>query len=63
MLIIPQDNTEKVQIRIRISQDTLEQISEYCEWADLKTKDYFIEQACQYIFSNDLEWQNRKKQR
>lgn len=62
MLIMPQPNEEKTQLRIRISDTVLKEIEEYCRWADIKYKDYFIEQACKYIFTTDSDWKKYKDQ-
>lgn len=61
MLIMPEESANKTQFRLRIGAETYKEIEQYCEWAGIKTKDYFIERACQYIFSNDKEWKKHKK--
>lgn len=57
---MPQPNEEKTQLRIRISDTVLKEIEAYCQWADIKYKDYFIEQACKYIFNSDSDWKEYK---
>lgn len=61
MLIIPETNEVKTQFRLRISQEVLDEISQYCQWAGIRYRDHFIEQACKYIFANDKDWKNFKK--
>lgn len=61
MLILPEENKKKTQFRLRISENVYNEITDYCEWAGIKYRDYFIEQACQYIFANDNDWKNHKK--
>jgi hypothetical protein len=60
MLIMPQPNDEKTQLRVRISNTVLNEVEQYCEWADIKYRDYFIEQACKYIFNSDNDWKEYK---
>ena len=60
MLIMPNESKEKTQFRVRMGEDTFKEIENYCHWAGIKTKDYFIERACQFIFSNDKDWKNFK---
>ena len=61
MLIMPKESEEKTQFRVRMAKDTYQEIESYCNWAGIKTKDYFIERACQFIFSNDKDWNKAKK--
>lgn len=61
MLILPEENKEKTQFRVRIGENVFNEIMRYCEWAGIKYRDYFIEQACQYIFANDEDWKKFKE--
>lgn len=61
MLIMPQPNEDKTQFRIRISDSVYKEIEKYCQWAGIKYKDYFIEQACKYIFNTDEDWKKAKE--
>jgi len=62
MLIAREPGAEKkTQFRIRMSQAVYDEISEYCQWAGIRFKDYFIEQSCKYIFSNDNDWKTYKE--
>lgn len=62
MLIQKECKSEKkVQCRIRISESLFEEITAYCNWAEIKFRDYFIEQCCKYIFAQDEEWKAYKK--
>ncbi|WP_419419568.1 hypothetical protein ACNVED_13835 [Legionella sp. D16C41] len=47
---------KKVQFRIRMSLKTYEEITEYCQWAGINKRDFFLEEACKYILNNDPEW-------
>jgi hypothetical protein len=60
---MPQPNDEKTQFRVRISNKITKEIEEYCEWASIKYKDYFIEQACKFIFNSDTDWKEFKSKR
>ena len=61
MLIMPPSNEDKTQLRIRISNTVLKEIEQYCDWAGIKYKDYFIEQACMFIFNSDNDWKVHKE--
>ncbi|WP_058533235.1 hypothetical protein [Legionella saoudiensis] len=63
MLISPEKDENKIQFRVRIKASVFKEIEDYCEWAGIQYKDYFIQQACQYIFSNDESWINYKNQK
>lgn len=60
MLIIPEPNSQKSQVRLRLSVEIVKEIEDYIEWAGIKSKDYFIEQACKYIFNHDDDWKKFK---
>lgn len=60
MLIFKEKEDDKIQFRIRIAASTLKEIEDYCSWAGIQYKDYFIQRACQYIFKNDEEWISHK---
>ncbi|HCA89778.1 MAG: hypothetical protein CMF38_07570 [Legionellaceae bacterium] len=63
MLITKEPKAQKkIQFRIRMNEAVYHEISAYCEWAGIKYRDYFIEQACQHIFTHDGEWKTYKKQ-
>lgn len=62
MLITKEPGAEKkTQFRIRMNNTTYDEITAYCQWAGIRFKDYFIEQACRYIFSNDEQWKKFKE--
>lgn len=63
MLILPEENKKKSQFRLRISENVYREINQYCEWAGIKHRDHFIEQACQYIFAHDADWKKHKENR
>ncbi|WP_058534504.1 hypothetical protein [Legionella saoudiensis] len=62
MLIFKEKEDDKIQFRIRMNAATLKQIEDYCKWAGIQYKDYFIQRACEYIFTHDEEWINFKNQ-
>ncbi|MGQ3888377.1 hypothetical protein ACQUW5_05015 [Legionella sp. CNM-1927-20] len=47
---------KKIQFRIRMSVQIYEQVMQYCQWAGINKRDFFIEEACKYILNNDTEW-------
>lgn len=63
MLITSEPTDKKIQFRLRINEAIFNEISEYCQWAEIRVRDYFIEQACKYIFNNDQDWKKYKQQR
>ncbi|STY28298.1 Uncharacterised protein [Legionella wadsworthii] len=63
MLISPEKEDDKIQFRIRLHASVVKEIEDYCNWAGIQYKDYFIQRACQYIFTHDEEWMNYKKQK
>ncbi|HCA89747.1 MAG: hypothetical protein CMF38_01640 [Legionellaceae bacterium] len=57
MLIKKEPHAEKkLQFRVRMNQKVYDEITSYCDWAGIKLRDYFIEQACRHIFSHDKDW-------
>ncbi len=52
----PDYDEKKLPWRIRLRESVCEEIEAYCEWAGITYRDYFLEQACMHIFSNDKEW-------
>jgi len=52
---------KKTQFRIRINEAVYDEVTAYCEWAGVRYRDFFIEQACRYILTNDQEWESFKK--
>jgi hypothetical protein len=61
MLIMREPGAEdKIQFRIRMTESIYNEIDEYCQWAGIRVRDYFIEKACAYIFKNDEDWTNFK---
>ena len=63
MLIYPEKEENKIKFRVRIRASVYKEIEDYCEWANIPYKDFFIKKACQYIFSNVEEWIHFKNQK
>ncbi|WP_419419573.1 hypothetical protein ACNVED_13860 [Legionella sp. D16C41] len=62
MLIVPEPATQKkIAFRIRMNVKTHEEILEYCQWAGINYRDFFIEEACKYILANDQKWNAYKQ--
>ena len=55
------ENEKKLQFRVRMNSKTYDEIMAYCEWAGISYRDFFIEQACEYIFKNDVQWKEKKE--
>ncbi|MBA2651705.1 MAG: hypothetical protein H0U73_05510 [Tatlockia sp.] len=63
MLITREPGPEKkIQFRMRMNESIFNEITEYCQWAGIRVRDYFIEQSCKFIFSNDKDWKLYKDQ-
>ncbi|CDZ76797.1 hypothetical protein BN59_01073 [Legionella massiliensis] len=60
MLIYQEKENDKIQLRIRLHTSVLKEIEDYCSWAKISYKDYFIQRACEYIFTHDEDWINYK---
>ena len=43
-----------------MNESVYKEIDEYCQWAVIRVRDYFIEKACQHIFKNDEDKFNKK---
>ncbi|STX52737.1 Uncharacterised protein [Legionella busanensis] len=62
MLIVPEPATQKkIAFRIRMNIKTHEEIMEYCQWAGITYRDFFIEEACKYILAHDKKWNTYKQ--
>jgi hypothetical protein len=61
MLISREPTEKKVQFRLRMSESVYDEIAEYCHWAGIRVRDYFIEQACKHIFAHDADWKEFKQ--
>lgn len=47
-------------IKIDLNETVICEITEYMKWAEIKYKDYFIEEACKHVLNNDPQWQKYK---
>lgn len=56
-LLKPIEKNENVSFRITVSKKIADEMKSYCEWADIKKSDHFIEQAIQLVFDKDKDWQ------
>ena len=64
MPIIKQDKSEKdIKIKLLVKPSLLNEIKEYCKWADIKDGDIeiFFEQAAKFVLNKDSEWKKHKK--
>ncbi|STX30057.1 Uncharacterised protein [Legionella beliardensis] len=52
---------KKTQFRIRMSAKIYDQVTQYCQWAGINKRDFFIEEACKYILAHDTEWLTYKQ--
>ena len=56
----PESDEKKLPWRIRLRESVCHEIEQYCEWANIRYRDYFLEQACLHVFSTDSEWIEHK---
>ena len=54
-------STQKDRIKAMVCSDTVKQINEYCEWANIDDIGFFIEESAAFIFSKDKEWKDHKR--
>lgn len=62
MALIKKPTTAKVQkqMRIRLDVGVANEISNYCNWAELPSIEYFLEQAAIIALRKDKEWKKIK---
>jgi len=52
---------KKEKFKAIISSEILQEINDYCAWANIKDLGFFIEEAASFIFSKDKEWKDHKR--
>ena len=57
-LLKPINKTTKKYVRISLQGSILEEVRNYCQWANIQKLDDFFELAAQYIFKKDRDWKN-----
>lgn len=55
-LITEAKSIEKEKIKLDIDSEILNEIRQYCAWANIKDINHFFEEAATYIFSKDKDW-------
>jgi hypothetical protein len=53
--------SNKEKLKVEISAEIIEKIRNYCEWANISSIDYFIEEAACFVFAKDKEWKAHHK--
>ena len=53
--------SKKEKIKAMVSSETVAQINEYCQWANIDDLGFFIEEAACFIFSKDKEWKDHQR--
>ncbi|KEI34852.1 hypothetical protein FRA_44c11490 [Francisella sp. W12-1067] len=56
------EKENKVTLNFEIDECVATEILEYLKWANIKDKNYFIEQACKHLFQADKDWNSFKKE-
>ena len=55
-LITAKKIPDKEKIKLEIDQETHSKINKYCEWSGILNIDHFFEEAANYIFLKDKDW-------
>ena len=55
-LLQPTDKKTKEQVRLNLDKEILDKVRAYCDWADFKSKEDFIEQAIEFVLKKDRDW-------
>ena len=50
--------TKKEKIKAIVSSDVVQQMNDYCQWANIDDIGFFIEEAACFIFAKDKEWKD-----
>lgn len=50
--------TKKEKIKAIVSSDVVQQINDYCQWANIDDIGFFIEEAACFIFAKDKDWKD-----
>lgn len=53
--------SNKEKLKVEISAEILEKIRNYCQWSDIASIDYFIEEAACFVFAKDKDWKAHQK--
>lgn len=59
-LLKPTKKAAKKYVRISLQESVLEEMRNYCQWANIQKLDDFVELAAQFIFKKDKDWKNHK---
>ena len=60
-LIKQPENREKQEINVTLSQEVIDTIDRYNEWAGVTSRSSFVEQAAKMVFHKDGEWKKHVK--
>lgn len=52
---------KKEKIKAEVNSEILAEIEAYCQWANIDSMGFFIEEAASFVFAKDKEWKNHKK--
>jgi hypothetical protein len=52
----PEKASNKQQVRVRMEEAIIKEIEAYCQWAELPSIDYFLEQVSLMALNKDKEW-------
>lgn len=47
---------EKEKIKLEIDKDICTEIKNYCAWVGISNIDHFFEEAANFVFSKDKDW-------
>lgn len=55
--------SNKVPVTIRLTENIVEEVKEYCRWAGIKDRGFFYTEAVKMVFAKDKDWQAERKKR
>ena len=61
MPIITSKLRQKQKVLIELDLETLNQINNYCEWAQIENLNHFLEEAAYFLFSKDKQFKIYQK--
>ena len=60
-LLNPKDRSKRIPISLRLPEQLLAEIGDYCQWIGIAKLQDFFEQAAEYILDNDHDWKKESK--
>lgn len=61
-LIKPNPNQDKVNFKVKIGSNSLDEIAAYCAWAGFNDHGEFIEKVVDFMLEKDIDWKKYRKE-